>query len=322
MINKEPNKYQDNDEYIVHKNINGKFEFQFGIIWTIFITFFTIIVISAGGVGDFLVFLIVFWLVGIIILKNGIKKIIADRNTELYGEECFGRICEISSIGSSNGNSFYQAKISVYVPSEGITKIVSEDIGYDYNKFKKGSYLKLRYYENDVNIKQVVDDNYLSEKIKSRINQMWDDKLEEERIDEMEIHNYDKYETDSDMNNNSIEIFSNVMPIIFGTIWLLITALCTWGFYGMESGTIFVNGEQVSHEEFNAMLGPKLFIGIFWLIGIACILGGVVNIIKNFSRNSYEDYYEDFDKNDTDYNDYHIDEINEEHNDDPIKNLK
>ncbi len=72
-----------------------------------------------------------------------------------------------------------------------------------------------------------------------------------------------------------------MFEIIFGVIWLSITGLVTLGFYSGTASSITVNGQLVSQEEFNLMLWPKIFLGIFWVIGIIMIIVGLRKIIKN-----------------------------------------
>lgn len=121
----------------------------------------------------------------------------------------------------------------------------------------------------------------------------------------------DNYKSVSNISN-SILVSSCITYIIFGTLWLLITAVCTWGFYG-TNGDVFVNGVQMSHEEFVIMLWPKIFIGIFWVIGIVFIIVGIVTIIRYYS--SVLDRKENYEKNRKIENYYEI----EETDDDPIK---
>lgn len=78
-----------------------------------------------------------------------------------------------------------------------------------------------------------------------------------------------------------------MFEIIFGIIWLLITGMVTLGFYSGTASTITVNGQLVSQEEFNAMLGPKLFMGIFWAVGIIMIIIGLRKIIKNAQTDKF-----------------------------------
>lgn len=78
-----------------------------------------------------------------------------------------------------------------------------------------------------------------------------------------------------------------MFEIIFGVFWTTITAVCTFGFYSGVSGTITVNGQIVSQEEFNAMLFPKIFMGLFWVIGIFMIITGFKKIIRNYKTNAY-----------------------------------
>lgn len=72
-----------------------------------------------------------------------------------------------------------------------------------------------------------------------------------------------------------------MFEIFFGIIWTGITAMVTYGFYGNIGGTITVNGEVVSQAEFSAMLGPKLFLGLFWAIGIFFIVRGFLKVKRN-----------------------------------------
>lgn len=75
-----------------------------------------------------------------------------------------------------------------------------------------------------------------------------------------------------------------MFDIFFCLLWLMITAFCTWVFYGM-GGDITVNGTPVSQEEFSGMLMPKIVIGIFWLIGLFLLFKGIKKCIKNASTN-------------------------------------
>lgn len=77
-----------------------------------------------------------------------------------------------------------------------------------------------------------------------------------------------------------------MFEIFFSTIWLLITGVITFGFY-CSGSNITVNGQYVTQEEFNAMLGPKLFLGIFWVVGITIFIIGIKRIIKNYKTNTY-----------------------------------
>lgn len=72
-----------------------------------------------------------------------------------------------------------------------------------------------------------------------------------------------------------------MFEIVFGIIWLLITGMVTLGFYSGTADTITVNGQLVTQEEFNGMLFPKIFMGIFWAVGIIMIIVGLRKIIKN-----------------------------------------
>lgn len=62
-----------------------------------------------------------------------------------------------------------------------------------------------------------------------------------------------------------------------GIIWLLITGFVIFAMYGGlgPGGTLTVNGEIVTQEQFNALLWPKIFFGLFLLIGLWMLFSGV-----------------------------------------------
>ena len=78
-----------------------------------------------------------------------------------------------------------------------------------------------------------------------------------------------------------------MFEILFGLIWTSITAILTFVFYSGTSGEIYVNDELVSQAEFNEMLWPKLFFGIFWAIGLFMIYWGLKRIIKDKKTNAF-----------------------------------
>lgn len=79
---------------------------------------------------------------------------------------------------------------------------------------------------------------------------------------------------------------NNIMfKLIFGLIWTAISSLVAFMMYANKGGTIEVNGEVVSQAEFNSMLFPKLFIGLFIFIGLFMIFSGLKEIFTNIQTN-------------------------------------
>jgi hypothetical protein len=73
----------------------------------------------------------------------------------------------------------------------------------------------------------------------------------------------------------------------FGIMWLSITGFVTFLMYGHSNpdGTINVNGEVMSQEQFNQMLGPKIFCGIFILVGLYLLFTGIKQVIVDTKTN-------------------------------------
>lgn len=328
--NNKSSNYSFNNIETKYQNINGKFEIQFGAIWTIIMLLFSFLFLIADTEENpfgAIIILGLFWLIGITMIYNGIKKRIADSNTEKFGIDAYGKICKIESIGSSNGNSYYKACVAVYVPSENITKIIDEDIGYYSNKFSEVSYLRLKYYEGDINIKEEIDGKYIPENIKSIIDELVKNSEEQEILEEIELASY--YEevnnsnykknniSNQDLNSNDsidletkIKRITGILKIIFGFFWTAFVFIVAYSLYN-TTGYIFVNGQQVTHEEFYSMLFPKIFLGIFFVIGISTIISGTISCFKSNTSNSIkkeennrEHKFNDYKKIDNDVDNY------------------
>ena len=136
--------------------------FLFGLLWLIITTLFTIpILISQNNLDIFLIlFILLFWAIGIFFVTKGIKKIITNRKTEKYGEDCFGRVKNIYQNGTMiNHRPMYNIDVDVYIPSKQTMITITEEIGMDIGKYPLESIVKIKYYNNDINIKEVVDYN-------------------------------------------------------------------------------------------------------------------------------------------------------------------
>lgn len=312
MIDKEQKNQYDsynnnqNDYYgNTHKNINGKFEFQFGIIWTTFLAFITLIVIYtifSGDAGNIfaLPFFAFFWYIGISMLKSGYKKMQADVATEDFGEECFGRICKLSSTGSSNGNTYYSATIIAYLPKEGIVKFFNEDIGYNCYEFPEGTYLRLKYFQDDANIKEIVNENIIPEKIK---NKLVIPENENEGIYNNSNSSNNYYISDANTLKATKKILG-IFLLLFGLMWTFVIAIVSFVSFATSGGT------------FSEILFNIIFFGIFWIVGIGTIVGGLFLCFKkdkNIDGENYKNYeskeYRTYEKTNIDDNSDDFDPI-------------
>ena len=77
-----------------------------------------------------------------------------------------------------------------------------------------------------------------------------------------------------------------MFELIFGLIWTAFTGVFVYVFYFAGVGTITVNGVPTSQAEFNQILFPKIFLGIFLLIGIIMIIKGLKKILANMATSS------------------------------------
>lgn len=97
-------------------------------------------------------FLGIFWLVGIVFLVVGIRKLVIDTMTRVKGKLAIGMVVDILETGTySNGRPEWKAKVMVAM-EDGTLKEFSEVIGYDANKYSMGEYLEVKHYKKDINI--------------------------------------------------------------------------------------------------------------------------------------------------------------------------
>lgn len=73
-----------------------------------------------------------------------------------------------------------------------------------------------------------------------------------------------------------------MFELIFGITWTMFSSFFIYGFYNLAE-EVEVNGVVVSQAEFRQMLGPKIFMGIFLLVGIGMIISGLWKILKSIS---------------------------------------
>lgn len=71
-----------------------------------------------------------------------------------------------------------------------------------------------------------------------------------------------------------------MIELIFGLVFTVFPLIIGLAMYN-GSGEIYVNGVLTSQEEFNAMVWPKLFLGVFVVIGVCFIVAGLRKILKN-----------------------------------------
>lgn len=147
------------------------FELVFGIIWTAFTAFMTFMFygiageITVNGVltshEEFItllwpkLFFGIFWLVGIFLIVTGLRKLIRDGRTEKQGEICYGMVENVYPSGSYvNGQPLYKADVLVFIPSENREATISENIGFKSYDYPVQSFVKVKYFNNDINIKE------------------------------------------------------------------------------------------------------------------------------------------------------------------------
>lgn len=136
------------------------FELIFGIIWTI-ISFLILIFVLYCEADIYVTgFVSIFVIVGIYLIIKGISKLIKNYKTSKKGEECYGIIKNIKPTDNKvNGHPIYEVEVITYIESIRNLETISEEIGFKYSKYPIGTFVKLKYYNGDINILKNVEFN-------------------------------------------------------------------------------------------------------------------------------------------------------------------
>jgi hypothetical protein len=149
----------------------------FGIIWLTFSILMSIpfyISVGAAGASEmiFMLFLFfsIFYAVGLWILIRGIKRVTKDKATDRMGAVTVGKVLRIGKTGTYvNGNPELKAEIASYDTQTMRIKAYVEVIGFAPAKYRPGQYLRVKVYEDDLNILGEIDENEVSIKDKEII---------------------------------------------------------------------------------------------------------------------------------------------------------
>lgn len=138
------------------------FELGMSIFWLLITGVITggfIMAADEAGIFPFF-FLAIFWIIGISIFIKGIKKVIANHKTEKLGEDCYGQVKSVYPNGNYVNNApEFNADFLVYIQSKNTIEQITEKVGFNANKYPINTFVKGKYYNGDINIKEIVDYN-------------------------------------------------------------------------------------------------------------------------------------------------------------------
>lgn len=139
------------------------FEFIFGLVWILFclpfIFFLFTDILSVGfssGVILFCIFTGLFVSIGLFMMFIGLKKISINKKTDKNGFITYAIVTDTYESGSYvNDNPEWKSNFKV-VDRNSLLVDCSEIVGFDRNKYPIGSYVRVKYYNGDINILEAV----------------------------------------------------------------------------------------------------------------------------------------------------------------------
>ena len=147
------------------------FELMFGIVFLL-VSALIIVPIFLSGEGTWIILLfLIFPIVGVCMFVIGLRRVIRNARTAARGTVCYASIEDVFATDKSiNDAPIMKAAFNVYLESEHRVVEVEEEIGLNPDKYPIGSYVKVKYYNNDINIIEPITENevpsYALERIK------------------------------------------------------------------------------------------------------------------------------------------------------------
>lgn len=147
------------------------FELIFGLAFLTISAIVIVPVIITGEAIELMFVFLIFPIVGIIMFVIGLIKVIRDAKTSIKGEVCYASISDLFATNKSiNESSVMKAVFNVYLESEHRVVEVEEEIGVRADRYPIGSYVKVKYYNNDINVLEHIEEqevpSYALERIK------------------------------------------------------------------------------------------------------------------------------------------------------------
>ncbi len=134
----------------------------FSIIWVAFCLFMMIMLYKSSGILGMIFtgpFLGLFLSVGVVLLVISIKKIIRDKKTDKHGMITYGLVSGLKPTGAKyGGREELKAEVIIVDDIYNLSRY-EEVVGSSYNKYPVGTFVKVKYFEGDINIISAVGQN-------------------------------------------------------------------------------------------------------------------------------------------------------------------
>ena len=136
----------------------------------------------------------IFFFIGLMVFIKGVRKIWKNIKTSKNGEEGYAILKDIVPTGSRvNGMPEMKGVFLVYILSLNRTETQEEIIGFNPFKYKVNDYVRVKYYDGDINIIEKISDNQVPSNVKRQlggINEFSSSSIGGEDIININGHNY------------------------------------------------------------------------------------------------------------------------------------
>ncbi len=179
-----------------------------------------VLIFGTYGVTEFLgVFFVV--IIAAVLIVQYLKKKKEDLNTKRNGEECYAKIIKCIETGAFVlSKKEYKVIVTLYVPSLTKRIILEEIVGYNNaEKYPNDSYFSVLYYNNDINIKEMVSEKDIPGDILKILN-------DEEVQKEYQQYLSEQEQKRNEMNEKVEGKVKKIVPVIERALFIRNIVLC------------------------------------------------------------------------------------------------
>ena len=211
-------------------------------------------------------------------LIKALKKMNSNSDTLKRGEECYAKILDCVGTGFYIfAREVYKIIVVVYIPSIKKKIIIEENVGFiNYKKYVPNSYLKVLYYNNDINIGEMVNENEIPNDILNILN---DSSVNSEFTEYVMIKEEEKIQEENSQREKfgvATQVFGYILAAIpIGLFYLF--SICLIFFNSPSSGTSYFNETIYLMKNFIINLPLSIMYPLSLIISLTAIVPMILN---------------------------------------------
>lgn len=146
------------------------YELFMGLVMTVLTAWIIYETAKSGGLTLTPMMLLgLFLFLGLGLIFTSIKKMIADKKTNAYGEYRYGMVVRVFPSGAKDDKADIMNAEIIVVQSGGVIGVYVESMRTNHNKYRVGQYVYVKHYGNDINIISKIEADGVPKDVRDKI---------------------------------------------------------------------------------------------------------------------------------------------------------